>query len=156
MAEEFDVPEDPEIPADEEEPPKKKCGRQTNETPASKHASPSRRVTGKRKQAEESPAPARKPKAKAKSKAADKSKASAKATCKAKAKGPGLHIKHAKEEMEESLPLTFARRYRPPKDSWSQRLWDGCLKAFRRIIEPRMKPGQKTKLEALLCTTLHA
>ena len=47
-------------------------------------------------------------------------------------------------------PATFARRYRPPKDSWMQRLWDAGSEFFEVMIAPRMRPGQKTALEARL------
>ncbi|CAE7732092.1 unnamed protein product, partial [Symbiodinium pilosum] len=59
--------------------------------------------------------------------------------------GADLQIKRqgAKHD-EKDFP-----RYRPCKDSWMQRLWDGSVLAFKDIITPQMAPGQKTKLEAI-------
>ena len=72
-------------------------------------------------------------------------------TCVGKRKDGGkdgaLHIKRAKDTPAE-FPNTFARRYRPCKDSWAQRLWDGAFLAFQSTITPSMQAGQKTKLEA--------
>ena len=62
---------------------------------------------------------------------------------------PGLHIRSA-TPMEDEWPKVFARRFRPSKDSWMQRLWDGCVRAFNSIIAPEMPSGQKCKLEACI------
>ena len=133
---------------EQETPPNKKArAGKASKVQAATNPSPARRCPSKRKQPD-TPTPKAKAKAKGSAKATSKANASPKAKCKANTKA--LSIKHAKKDKaEDDVPLTFARRYRPPKDCWSQRLWDGCVKAFRQIIEPRMKPGQKTKLEAL-------
>ncbi|CAE7320325.1 unnamed protein product [Symbiodinium sp. CCMP2592] len=83
---------------------------------------PTTRCTGKRKVAETTPA----------------------AKCRP---GSGLQIRRSTPK-EEQWPNVFARRYRPSKDSWMQRLWDGSVRAFYSIIAPEMAPGQKTRLEA--------
>ena len=62
-------------------------------------------------------------------------------------KDAALHIKRSKDTQEE-FPNTFARRYRPCKDSWMQRLWDGSFLAFQSMIMPSIQAGKKTKLEA--------
>ena len=59
---------------------------------------------------------------------------------------PAVSMEDASDEPGQ--PATFARRYRPAKDSWCQRLWDGCRHYFRIFIAPEMNPGYKTKLEA--------
>ena len=117
--------EDPAVDEDIPKAKKAKCGDPTK----AELVVPTTRCTGKRKVVETAAAPKRRP------------------------SGAGLHIRRS-TPTEQQWPKVFARRYRPSKDSWMQRLWDGSVRAFMSIIAPEMGPGQKTRLEACVYIVL--
>ena len=61
---------------------------------------------------------------------------------------PKKAVKKVTKSGDVQWPKTFARRYRPNSDNWTQRLWEGCVLAFRTTLLPHIIPGQATALQA--------
>ncbi|CAE7576207.1 unnamed protein product [Symbiodinium sp. CCMP2592] len=45
-------------------------------------------------------------------------------------------------------PLTFARRYRPRGDNYTQKLWEGCILAFKNVIVSHLEPGSQSAAQS--------
>ena len=45
-------------------------------------------------------------------------------------------------------PNTFARRYRPQSENYTQKLWEGCVLAFKNVILPHLPIGSQSAAQA--------